>query len=552
MPECAIEPVTSISVSSVDSSLRFIDDQRNSGTDLETTLVNCDKEGLQLLGGNINDSKLKSCDNLMQNISVTEPIKTTETMDKIAIPSLTTLDSKPGNSHSRQGSCASSSSTFSENGQNKTGTIHPLFGELESCLRGNIVGLHRKMVPQEAYFLSTEKYRPVLFGLPIVVSCSDSTTYQDLYKSVWVQVSRLVSPLPPKDKTQNHATDCDDSLGYEYPFLLKVVQKGGSWCAWCPWHRFCRGCTLPCTSDEFSFAASNLAIDWDQTALHLRYLSAEEKAFVQDPSVPASLKAATEPITLNKCLEAFTRQEELGDGEKYYCPRCKSHQLASKKLQIWRLPPILIVHLKRFHYLNGRWLKSHKIVDFPVKDYDPTHYLAAVPCNTIQRYKELVEMGKTSSARVTKARNIWKNCNGVINEANEIEDKINEYTQNTDAQFTENILLEIQNDSKCTADIETCCNGDRVQYVPESPRSEELSCDSNLCDMGANNLQVAEKQDRIFSPNCNRRMRQESTSLYTHPITDDDLQDFHQHRLLPGRHPLDIRYNLYSMVVSIN
>jgi ubiquitin carboxyl-terminal hydrolase 6/32 len=62
-------------------------------------------------------------------------------------------------------------------------------------------------MPQEAYFLSTEKYRPVLFGLPIVVSCSGSTTYQDLYKSVWVQVSRLVSPLPPKDQTQNHATD---------------------------------------------------------------------------------------------------------------------------------------------------------------------------------------------------------------------------------------------------------------------------------------------------------------------------------------------------------
>ena len=62
-------------------------------------------------------------------------------------------------------------------------------------------------MPQETYFLSTEKYRPVLFGLPIVVSCSSTTTYQDLYKSVWIQVSRLVSPLPPKDKTQNHATD---------------------------------------------------------------------------------------------------------------------------------------------------------------------------------------------------------------------------------------------------------------------------------------------------------------------------------------------------------
>ena len=66
-------------------------------------------------------------------------------------------------------------------------------------------------------------------------------------------------------------------MGYEYPFLLKVVQKGGSWCAWCPWHRFCRGCTLPCSSQDFGFAASYLAIDWDQTALHLRYLSAQEK-----------------------------------------------------------------------------------------------------------------------------------------------------------------------------------------------------------------------------------------------------------------------------------
>lgn len=43
-------------------------------------------------------------------------------------------------------------------------------------------------------------------------------------------------------------------------------------------------------------------------------------------------------------------------------------------------------------------------------------------------------------------------------------------------------------------------------------------------------------------------MRQESTSLYTHPIVDDDLQDFHQHRLLPGKNPLDIRYELRSMV----
>ena len=40
-------------------------------------------------------------------------------------------------------------------------------------------------------------------------------------------------------------------------------------------------------------------------------------------------------------------------------------QEARLKLQIWRLPPILIVQLKRFHYLNGKWIKSHKVSSSP-------------------------------------------------------------------------------------------------------------------------------------------------------------------------------------------
>jgi len=47
-----------------------------------------------------------------------------------------------------------------------------------------------------------------------------------------------------------------------------------------------------------------------------------------------------------------------------------------------------------------------------------------------------------------------------------------------------------------------------------------------------------------------RRKRQVSTSLQSHPIKDDDLRDFHEHRLKQGLNPLDVRYNLYSMVVS--
>jgi ubiquitin C-terminal hydrolase len=36
-----------------------------------------------------------------------------------------------------------------------------------------------------------------------------------------------------------------------------------------------------------------------------------------------------------------------------YCPDCKKHVLAFKKMVAWRIPPVLIVHLKRFDFKVG-------------------------------------------------------------------------------------------------------------------------------------------------------------------------------------------------------
>ena len=89
-----------------------------------------------------------------------------------------------------------------------------------------------------------------------------------------------------------------------------------------------------------------------------------------------SRKLQTEPIDLDACLKSFTKEEELGEDELYYCSKCKKHRLAAKKLEIWKLPPILVIHLKRFQFHNGRWVKSQKIVKFPVENFDPANYLA--------------------------------------------------------------------------------------------------------------------------------------------------------------------------------
>ncbi|XP_005089176.1 ubiquitin carboxyl-terminal hydrolase 32 [Aplysia californica] len=241
-----------------------------------------------------------------------------------------------------------------------------------------IVGMHRKMNLMDVFFLSSQKSRPSLFGTPLMIPCSETTTNQELYQFVWTQIARLVSPLPPSEtKVTNHALDCDDSLGYEYPFMLKQVQRDCLLCARCPWYRFCRGCKVECNGELYGKGSSYLAIDWEATALHLRYQTTQEKYYEEHPSVAQSRQKQTEPIDLDACLQAFTQWEELEEDELYYCSKCKTHCLAAKKLDIWRLPPILIINLKRFQYLNGRWVKSHKIVNFPLRGFDPSAYLAA-------------------------------------------------------------------------------------------------------------------------------------------------------------------------------
>lgn len=58
----------------------------------------------------------------------------------------------------------------------------------------------------ELYFLSSQKNRPSLFGMPLIVPCTVHTSKKDLYDAVWIQVSRLASPLPPQEAS-NHAQD---------------------------------------------------------------------------------------------------------------------------------------------------------------------------------------------------------------------------------------------------------------------------------------------------------------------------------------------------------
>lgn len=69
-----------------------------------------------------------------------------------------------------------------------------------------------------------------------------------------------------------------------------------------------------------------------------------------------------------------------------YCPGCKQHQQASKKLDLWRLPEILVIHLKRFSYSRFLKNKLETYVEFPVDNLDLSTYIAHRNDQSCNRY----------------------------------------------------------------------------------------------------------------------------------------------------------------------
>ncbi|KAF2634783.1 UCH-domain-containing protein [Massarina eburnea CBS 473.64] len=77
-------------------------------------------------------------------------------------------------------------------------------------------------------------------------------------------------------------------------------------------------------------------------------------------------------ITLDECFAETSKREVLSEDNAWYCNRCKELRRATKTLEIWTAPDILVVHLKRFSSQRAFRDKVDALVDFPVQGLDLT------------------------------------------------------------------------------------------------------------------------------------------------------------------------------------
>eukprot|EP00241_Pyramimonas_parkeae_P004423 CAMPEP_0114237434 /NCGR_PEP_ID=MMETSP0058-20121206/7388_1 /TAXON_ID=36894 /ORGANISM="Pyramimonas parkeae, CCMP726" /LENGTH=887 /DNA_ID=CAMNT_0001349475 /DNA_START=308 /DNA_END=2971 /DNA_ORIENTATION=+ len=115
-----------------------------------------------------------------------------------------------------------------------------------------------------------------------------------------------------------------------------------------------------------------VAVDWAPHAWIRHY----SLAGMDTPlSHPSSVQEEDVGIDLDQCIESFLQEEPLGPDDMWYCPKCKEHREATKKLELWRMPEVLVVHLKRFSY-NRVWRDKLDLhVKYPLHGLDLSKFV---------------------------------------------------------------------------------------------------------------------------------------------------------------------------------
>lgn len=91
-----------------------------------------------------------------------------------------------------------------------------------------------------------------------------------------------------------------------------------------------------------------------------------------------SLPVAATMTKVGDAVSKYLEEELLTGDEQWKCPRCKCKVDCRKRIDLWKLPPVLVLHLKRFEFdmASGRFRKLNTDLTAPL-DFDLSSYVSS-------------------------------------------------------------------------------------------------------------------------------------------------------------------------------
>jgi len=212
---------------------------------------------------------------------------------------------------------------------------------------------------------------PALVSVPVLLTLEEDDTVEDVRRAfkACLKPLQLETPSEPVQCMQMKQTT-EAGSDRDRPSLLEDSYRFGSD------DRF-RGAEVEVHGvGVFPTAGTLFFVElfWEEKDLR-RYGSLDA---LDNPVAGVNAQGArdeTPRLSLKDCVKRYLQPEVLRGDDMWYCPRCKEHVEAQKTLQLWSLPQVLIIHLKRFSYSRYRRDKLDVDVDFPIRSLDLSDYL---------------------------------------------------------------------------------------------------------------------------------------------------------------------------------
>jgi len=197
------------------------------------------------------------------------------------------------------------------------------------------------------------------FGHPAIVQVPNQISGRDLHN--------LLKPFMPAPVA---------SLKNTASYTLCLVNAQGKLCSRCIFTSRCYGCLEISPQNDQDKDMLLQINDTIAITFDVDQIDVEKASSVAIQHESMSRPRIKDKLTLEDCMEAFSRTEELDETNPWFCPMCRKNKCATKTLSVWRFPDYLIIYLKRFVFTNSGALKLEKDVEFEVGGMDLTPFLS--------------------------------------------------------------------------------------------------------------------------------------------------------------------------------
>ena len=90
-------------------------------------------------------------------------------------------------------------------------------------------------------------------------------------------------------------------------------------------------------------------LEWDAPAKS--QIINDDRDYIEEHSSVKLVQKSPEEaasVSLQECFGLYTKAEKLGQEDAWFCQACNRKQEVVKRMGLWSVPDVLVVHLKRF------------------------------------------------------------------------------------------------------------------------------------------------------------------------------------------------------------